>query len=135
MPRLTLQLICDDVRVENNGKLIIIGLYVDAVVVSGFPANLLLTFVQIYQVEELGQFLVNLQLSGPNGNIGEPIPIEFAPRSLGAVVGIAKVPIRFESSGEYQITITDSNGSVVPNPGGAQSKTFAILQVAAGGGQ
>ena len=132
MPRLTLQLICDDVRIENNGKLIIIGLYVDVIVVSGFPASVVLTFLQFYQVEELSRFVVNLRLSGPRGDISEPVLMNFEPTSPGAVIGLAKIPMHVESPGEYRITLTDSDGRILHNPDGTPYKSFAILQAATG---
>jgi hypothetical protein len=41
-------LICDDIRVENNGKYILIGVYTDDILVSSLPATLsFMTYLQI----------------------------------------------------------------------------------------
>jgi len=126
-PRISLQLICDDVRVENSGKLIIIGLYVDTVVVSELPANLLLTFLQFYQVDEVRPFSVNFQLSGPRGTIGNPVLTEFNIIAPGPVVGIVKIPLRLDSAGQYRITISMPDGTVLTNPNGENTKTFNVI--------
>ena len=122
-----MHLICDDVRFESNGKLMIIGLYVDTVVVPELPVSLGLTFLQLYHIHEVRPFRVILHLSGPNGNIGEPVTMDFDVRSTGTVVGVVRVPVRFESSGEYRVTITTPDGRVLANPDGTVAKTFDIL--------
>jgi len=50
-------LLCDDVRAEVNGKLILIGLYVPDIVVQQLPILLpSLNFVQFLKIDEPGQF-------------------------------------------------------------------------------
>lgn len=44
---------CDDVRREDNGKDIIIGVYGDTIVVANFPAPLVLTFWVQFRATEL----------------------------------------------------------------------------------
>ena len=50
-------LLCDDVRPEINGKLILIGLYVPDIVVQQLPILLpTLNFVQFLKIDETGQY-------------------------------------------------------------------------------
>jgi hypothetical protein len=50
-------ILCDDVRVESNGKLILIGVYVPDIVVLQLPVILpSLNFIQFLRVDEVGQF-------------------------------------------------------------------------------
>ena len=50
-------LVCDEVRLENNGKLIVIGLYTPDIFVPQFPfAFPSLTFLQAFMSDQAGQF-------------------------------------------------------------------------------
>jgi hypothetical protein len=44
--------ICDEVRREDNGKLLIIGVYTNDIIVMNFPVNLLLAVVVGFNVDE-----------------------------------------------------------------------------------
>lgn len=56
-------LICDDVRQENNGKLIIIGLYTPNVMAFQIPMSLpSLSFLQMMESDRPGQYTFRLQL-------------------------------------------------------------------------
>jgi hypothetical protein len=58
-------LVCDDVRREDNGKDIIIGVYSDTLVIPAFPATLQLTFwLQFYANEITENTSVNFRLIG-----------------------------------------------------------------------
>jgi uncharacterized protein DUF6941 len=50
-------MLCDDVRVESNGKLILIGVYVPDIVIMQLPVLLpCLNFIQFLKVDDTGQF-------------------------------------------------------------------------------
>jgi uncharacterized protein DUF6941 len=56
-------LVCDDVRQENNGKLIILGLYTPHIVAFGIPMALpSLSFFQTLESDRPGQYTFRLQL-------------------------------------------------------------------------
>jgi hypothetical protein len=46
-------LLCDDVRMENNGKQIFIGVYSDDIVLNTFPVDLLLNAVVKFKANEV----------------------------------------------------------------------------------
>ena len=48
--------LCDDVRQETNGKLILIGVYIHSVLVADFPAKLILTMWVEIKPNETGKF-------------------------------------------------------------------------------
>jgi hypothetical protein len=56
-------LVCDDVRQENNGKLLIIGLYTPNIAAFQIPMALpSLSFLQAVETDRPGQFTFRLQL-------------------------------------------------------------------------
>ena len=48
-------LVCDDVRREDNGKLLIVGMYTHGILFHSFPVNISLTAVVGVECEEPGQ--------------------------------------------------------------------------------
>jgi len=56
-------LVCDDVRQENNGKFIILGMYMGNITVTQLPFALpVLTFFQSLLADRLGGYTVRVQL-------------------------------------------------------------------------
>lgn len=111
VPRL--QLICDDVRIENNGKLLIIGLYLDTIVVTELPIVLQpLTFFHVYEANETGKFAVTVELFAPEGKVGDPVRVDLDVKSPGVVAGIVKMNVPVRSAGKYRI-VTSGDRSVV----------------------
>ena len=55
-------IICDEVRVEDTGKHIIIGVYSESIAVSDFPANLLLSFWIQFYVDRDGEIDIELRI-------------------------------------------------------------------------
>ena len=50
-------LVCDDVRREDNGKLIVVGMYTPGITLPKFPFRLSkLTFVSYFEVTEAGKW-------------------------------------------------------------------------------
>src|SRR4051794_4058924 len=58
-------IVCDDIRREDNGKEILIGVYSGDITVATFPANLRLFFWISTFVEEGGEQVVNMRVLGP----------------------------------------------------------------------
>lgn len=59
-------IVCDDIRREDNGKQILIGIYTGDIIVSAFPTNLNLSFWLHLAVEKPGIAKVEVQmLLGP----------------------------------------------------------------------
>ncbi len=61
-------LICDQVRREDNAKLLFIGVYTDIVNVSRLPFPINLTLVAQVRVMEAGSFRFNVNVTDPLGN-------------------------------------------------------------------
>ncbi|MER2519717.1 MAG: hypothetical protein ABTQ34_03395 [Bdellovibrionales bacterium] len=59
------QILCDDVRVEANGKFILIGVYADGLLVPSFPTQLLLSLWMTFRCVGIGKVPVGLQVRGP----------------------------------------------------------------------
>jgi len=110
MLRATLQLICDDVRLEaDTRKPIIIGLYLDAIVAFALPITIQpLTFFNAYEVDEVRSFHLVGQLRGPAGNVGPPVPLDLDIQQPGVVISIVKMSVQFETPGEYRFVMTEA---------------------------
>lgn len=65
-------IICDEVRREDNGKILILGMYIKAIVVSQLPAVLpSLTFFQVMEADRPGQW--NMKMKIQHLESGRPI--------------------------------------------------------------
>ena len=62
-------LICDDIRLEVNGKQILIGTYNEIMVVPNFPANVTLSFRVAVRMHRIGFDSCRFRVSAPNGAI------------------------------------------------------------------
>jgi hypothetical protein len=59
-------IVCDDVRREDNGKEILIGVYSSDILVPVLPANLQLVFWMHVYNDEVGEFPFEVRLTGPD---------------------------------------------------------------------
>jgi hypothetical protein len=59
--RVNFGVICDEVRREDNGKLLFIGVYSSSIVVQAAPATLVLWIAVNMKVEEAGEFPVEIR--------------------------------------------------------------------------
>lgn len=107
-------LVCDDVRREQSGKLIVIGMYTAGVVLQRIPANLPgLTFLTALQPTAAGKWEFTFRLShvatgavlGPEGKIEIEVPKVGGP----AVIPIRIGPLNFQMPGEYAFTLGGPN--------------------------
>lgn len=106
MPKLIDWMICDDIRVENNGKTIIIGIYHDNIIVSALPFVMpqLVTWTKWDVIESpLKKF--EFQIEAPDRKVighvsGEP-PKNAAGKK--AILQIAISPFVIKEVGEYRI--------------------------------
>lgn len=66
-PKLDLKqvVVCDDIRREDNGKEILIGVYGSSIIVSKFPASLALSFWLQFEPNETGSTSLEFRLVGP----------------------------------------------------------------------
>jgi uncharacterized protein DUF6941 len=93
-------LICDDVRREDNGKLIIIGAYGSNISVGTFPANLLLSCILI-------------------GEVLEPVEFSFAFEALYKDEVRVKCTgtLRLEERGDVLLNLPNLSFAKLPAPG------------------
>lgn len=67
-------IVCDEVRFENNGKEIILGVYSDGVIVPSVPISLkVMTFRIVVDVDGRAFETVSFELRGTEGNVGAHI--------------------------------------------------------------
>ena len=102
-------LVCDDVRVENNGKLIVIGLYTPNVLVPQLPfAFSTFTFLQAFQSDRAGQFTFRAHLQHVES--GQHLAQALGTISVvqpGMGVGVVRFGnIRFDRVGSYHYIFT-----------------------------
>jgi hypothetical protein len=61
-------ILCDQVRTENNGKLLLIGVYSDVIVVPRLPLPIQLTLAIEVRVVQTGTFKFSIDVTDPLGN-------------------------------------------------------------------
>ncbi len=62
-------IICDDVRTENNGKDIIIGVYAENITVQKFPANVVLCLWTQFFANRNGDIMVSFRVQKDKHNL------------------------------------------------------------------
>ena len=91
-------IVCDDIRKEDNGKSILIGVYTEAILVNQSPAKLGLSFRIEVMPPSAGNFVVEFRL------IGHPKDVQIFttkvnlvfPRSELRGVGLTGIPITLQ---------------------------------------
>jgi len=126
LPRLLDVLICDDVRREDNGKLLVVGLYLDAVEVASVPTTIpSLVFVCKWagagSALPAGAYRVLDGSGAVLGTIETPAATLDPPRDK-ALIMLAFRPFTFPSVGTYRLTFTPASG---------RSRTLATFTVTA----
>lgn len=106
MPKLIDWMICDDVRVENNGKTIIIGIYHDNIIVSGLPFVMpqLVTWTK-WDVAKGPIKNFEFTITAPDGKVMGHFTGKPSAKSSGkkAILQIAISPFVIKEAGEYRI--------------------------------
>ena len=65
--KITTALLCDDARKEDNGKEVLIGVYTGDVLVSEFPAQLVVCLWLLTETEAAGEIEKEVRAVGPDG--------------------------------------------------------------------
>lgn len=101
--------ICDDIRREDNGKNMLIGVYSGSIIVSGFPANLSLAAWIRFELAGVTPAKVDCRLLGNDdavlGNIDQ-MTIQPGPSSL-ALCGITA---QLKESGSLTLQFRQEGG-------------------------
>ena len=101
-------IICDDVRTENSGKEILIGVYNDVIVFPRLPAGIIKLFIRVaLDVIPLQSFTFNILIVDPDGKtIGEHERKAEAPDvDTPVLIGLVLAGLRFEKEGIYKIRL------------------------------
>jgi hypothetical protein len=100
-------LMCDDVRREDNGKLLLIGVYQDTILVPQFPTMMGLTFFASLESDRPGTWSMRMRVERmETGNrlVEGMGAITFPRPGIGA--NPVKIPnIQFQESGSYQFVM------------------------------
>lgn len=104
-------LLCDDIRTENNGKEIAIGIYAGAIAVPQIPAffpNLIIRFELFFGGTV--QTEINFKLTDPAGNIllKQKLPVKFFDWEMPGSVSAALQGLIFPIAGKYTISTSIS---------------------------
>lgn len=99
-------LVCDDVRIENNGKHIIIGVYTGDIIVSGFPFFLTPCFWVSLPATPPGQYTVSIRYSY-DGKIIDTFKAQFDVKNTGGVAfATPKVILQGESAADFVVEVS-----------------------------
>jgi len=111
---------CDDVRQENNGKLMLIGVYTPNIAITQLPYTAQsLAFFQHLEIERLGMYTLRFQLS--NLETGTPLAsammmmdIQQALVLPGTGINVVRFgSVRFDRAGAYHLnTVVDGQNEV-----------------------
>jgi hypothetical protein len=94
--------LCDDVRQENNGKHILIGVYLHTVLVSDFPTNLALSVWVEINPKEVGEFSGKIRIIEDENSVllrGETHVVIKNPEPT--TVQFLRMPLEFQRGGDY----------------------------------
>jgi hypothetical protein len=111
-------LVCDEVRQENNGKYLVIGLYAPGIIFQRFPATLnKLTFFTCLRPQESGTWELAFRLShldtgaivGPEGKVKIEIRVQSNATYPRTYVPLVIPGIQFQMPGLYALTLEGAN--------------------------
>lgn len=108
MPDLQASILCDDVRQENNGKFILIGLF-DAIAAHNLPARYPRLFMVSRWCSGAGEFIQHSRILKPDQSTilieGQDIPIKLpSPEATATNVEIF-MNVSFEEKGTHWVEI------------------------------
>jgi hypothetical protein len=101
-------LVCEDVRVENNGKFLVVGLYTNGIATTQIPFPLpVLTLFHSLSIDTPGQYKFRTRLAQlENGNVLAQVDGGFALPQPGTVPIILKIPNpQFKAFGAYTVSL------------------------------
>ena len=118
-------LVCDDVRREDNGKEIIIGVYSSDIRVSRFPANMRLVFWMQAIIGSVKYNTFQFRVIGPNEVELAAADVELEMQSQAGVIGTIplRVPIQIQSAGDLRLEARDG-----PNDQWEELKRIPVVQ-------
>jgi hypothetical protein len=107
-PQILNTLVCDDVRLENNGKEILIGVYNGTVIIDNVPALLPTFSIRILvKPTEIREYNINGAITGPSGLAAAQFSGKFnvLTTKLLATFSLRISPLVINELGEYHMKI------------------------------
>jgi hypothetical protein len=99
LPQIAFSLVCDDVRREDNGKLIIIGVYGENITVPQTPTNLILCLVLFVETQEEFRAQATFRVK-MGATILTQAPINLDYKKGKSTVAISAIPVGIEKPGD-----------------------------------
>jgi hypothetical protein len=108
-PRIDIKyvVVCDDIRREDNGKEILIGVYSGDILVGKFPINLTLSFWTQFEKIGAGKIPIRFRVSGPGGVTLFQGEGEFdTPESVPlATLALGGIPVQIQRPGNISLEL------------------------------
>jgi hypothetical protein len=99
--------VCDDIRQEQNNKVILIGVYNGILVVPAFPAELILTWWIQLASEKPGEFKLDVRLVKEDGAVALRGMIGFSIAAIDwSAMVLPKSVVQFQSPGKFKLQMT-----------------------------
>src|ERR1700732_5037144 len=96
--------LCEDIRVEQNNKYILIGVYGGTIVVQNFPAEFQVCWWIQILANQVGKFEFDIQLIKDEKDTLLRIKVEFEISTNGwAAMSLPKVPLQLHAPGKLQL--------------------------------
>src|SRR4051812_47095352 len=101
MHHLDAALICDDIRTENTGKQILIGVYGDDIIVGMFPSVVVVALWMRFRFDEVGMHPLELMGDGPDGSVLAASRVEAytANKSANVDLGLGGIVLQLNRPG------------------------------------
>jgi hypothetical protein len=97
--------VCDDIRQENNGKWLLIGVYARDIVVANLPADLRLAIWLLVTPKQLGASTIKLRIVvGPHNASLVDAELQYDIKEISPTVfAMAGLPIQVRSEGPMKV--------------------------------
>lgn len=103
---------CDDIRQETNGKLILIGVYTNDVLVLQYPVNLELAFWLMLKFENVGEYKLKLMLCSNDDVVIAEVGVTASVRDASKEVSFItpRFPAVFMSDADIYLKVQTDDG-------------------------
>jgi len=102
---------CEDIRTEKTEKLLVIGVFVDEMMVNDFPASVRLAmWIRIFELPPAAT-AVRVVVSAPGGWHAETEPIAVYPKRRQNHVLLPTLSVPVAEAGEIVVHVRDNDGN------------------------
>jgi hypothetical protein len=96
-------LLCDQVRREDNGKLFAIGIYSGTIVLSEFPATLVLSLVTMIRAHKIGEARIELRILLDGAPVAGWDAMFGSPEATGSeLISLPPIPVAVPHAGQLE---------------------------------